>query len=259
LRQHTGITSWSAANIAPGYQENFTYDGNGNILSVYRTAATARVADSLAYQYNRNTGGQLLDNKLTYLRGTGVASNFGPSQSANNYTYDPIGNLTNDNQAGVSNIRWTVYGKIDTLNTNSGTIAYTYDPAGQRATKTVGGVTTFYVRDAQGNTLALYDNKSNQVNWREQHLYGSSRVGIWTPNVNLANNNAAIVWDTLGHKQYELTDHRGNVMATVSDIRIPYSTWNHNRILFTRCNYGAGLLWVWRANAGQNLYGKQRL
>jgi RHS repeat-associated protein len=224
LRQHTGITAWSAANIAPGYQENFTYDGNGNILTVYRAGATAGITDNLAYQYNRNAGGQLLDNKLNYLRGTGAASNFGPSQSANNYTYDPIGNLTNDNQAGVSNIRWTVYGKIDTLNSNSGTIAYTYDPAGQRATKTVSGVTTFYIRDAQGNTLALYDNKSNQVNWREQHLYGSSRIGMWTPNVNLANNNAVAVWDTLGHKLYELTNHLGNVLATVSDIRIPYST-----------------------------------
>jgi RHS repeat-associated protein len=42
--------------------------------------------------------------------------------------------------------------------------------------------------------------------------------------VNLANNNAAAVWDTAGHKQYELTNHLGNVLATVSDLRIPHST-----------------------------------
>ncbi|HEY4198147.1 MAG TPA: hypothetical protein VGM63_21550, partial [Mucilaginibacter sp.] len=119
----------------------------------------------------------------------------------------------------MNNIHWSVYGKIQDLTASSGTIAYTYDPAGQRVTKTAGGVTTYYVRDAQGNTLAVYDNKLSHFNWREQHLYGSSRLGMWTPNVNLATNNAATVWDTLGHKQFELTNHLGNVMTTISDKR----------------------------------------
>ena len=97
--------------------------------------------------------------------------------------------------------------------------SFTYNPTQQRVTKTVGVVTTFYVRDAQGNTIAVYDNKRSQINWKEQDIYGSSRIGMWRPNVNLANNNAAIVWDTIGHKIYELNNHLGNVLATVSDLR----------------------------------------
>jgi|GEM_PF-4525774 len=62
------------------------------------------------------------------------------------------------------------------------------------------------------------------TNWREQDLYGSSRLGMWSPNINLANNNASTVWDTIGHKQYELTNHLGNVLATITDKRIPHSS-----------------------------------
>jgi RHS repeat-associated protein len=224
LRQHLAISSWNAGNIAGGYSEDFTYDGNGNILTVNRSGATSGVTDNLAYQYNHDANNRLTDNKLNYLNGTGAASNFGAAQTAGNYAYDPIGNLTDDRQTGVSNIHWSVYGKIQDLTGSNGLITYTYDPAGQRTTKTTGGVTTYYVRDAQGNTLAVYDNKRSQVNWKEQHLYGSSRLGMWTPNVNLATNNAGTVWDTVGHKQYELTNHLGNVLATITDTRIAHSS-----------------------------------
>jgi YD repeat-containing protein len=142
-----------------------------------------------------------------------------------NYQYDGIGNLIKDQQGGISNIDWTVYGKIKTIaKTDGPSIAYNYDPAGQRPSKTVNGITTWYVRDAQGNTMAVYDNKQNQVNWREQDLYGSSRLGTWEPNVSLSNNNAATVWDTIGHKQYELSNHLGNVLATITDKCLPHST-----------------------------------
>ncbi|MDB5139127.1 MAG: hypothetical protein JWR12_1043 [Mucilaginibacter sp.] len=79
------------------------------------------------------------------------------------------------------------------------------------------------MRGAQGNTLAIYDNKDNATNWREQDLYGSSRLGTWTPNMNLSTNNAQTIWDTIGHKTYELGNHLGNVLATITDKRIPYS------------------------------------
>jgi RHS repeat-associated protein len=46
---------------------------------------------------------------------------------------------------------------------------------------------------------------------------------MWLPNENLANNNAAAIWDTIGKKQYELTNHLGNVMATITDKRIQFT------------------------------------
>jgi YD repeat-containing protein len=45
-----------------------------------------------------------------------------------------------------------VYGKVDRVyKANGAEVTYLYDAAGQRVAKTVGGVTTHYVRDASGN------------------------------------------------------------------------------------------------------------
>ena len=80
------------------------------------------------------------------------------------------------------------------------------------------------MRDAQGNPLAVYDNSGGGYYWREQDLYGSSRLGIWTPNVKLANNNAAAVYDTVDNKFFELSNHLGNVLATITDRRVQIAT-----------------------------------
>ncbi|WP_259069334.1 RHS repeat-associated core domain-containing protein [Mucilaginibacter sp. X4EP1] len=222
---NTGVTHTN------NYKEYFTYDGNGNIQTTFRNGNTLNgnqlVMDQLTYGYNRDANGKLLNNQLNYIGDAAPASNYTndlKNQNPGNYQYDAKGDLTADQQAGVSNIQWTVYNKIQSLANSSGTINYTYDPAGERATKTVAGITTYYIRDAQGNTLATYDNSGGATNWREQDLYGSSRLGMWTPNMKLSANNAQTIWDTLGHKNYELTNHLENIMVTISNKRIAHST-----------------------------------
>jgi RHS repeat-associated protein len=120
----------------------------------------------------------------------------------------------------VNSITWSVYGKIESIYKTAGTISYTYNPAGERVSKTAAGLTTWYIRGAQGNVLAVYNNAHSNLNWKEQHLYGSSRLGIWTPNVNLGTGSEILTWDTTGHKQYELDNHLGNVLETITDKRI---------------------------------------
>ena len=87
-------------------------------------------------------------------------------QPADNYRYDEVGNLTADEQAGVSTIAWTPYGKIDRVTRAAPVaggatpfVAYLYDAQGNRVRKASGAgaataSTTYYVRDAQGNPLA---------------------------------------------------------------------------------------------------------
>jgi len=70
------------------------------------------------------------------------------------------------------------------------------------------------------NSLAVYDNANGTANWREQQLYGSSRLGMWRPNVNLAVANGSSVWNSYGLKFFELSNHLGNVMAVISDNRV---------------------------------------
>ncbi len=209
------------------YAEKISYDANGNILTYNRHGADTTgmpvAMDSLTYAYNRDANGNITNNRLRHVTDAVPDANSYTadlkSQPTDNYQYDALGNLIKDTQAGIDTINWTVYGKIKSIVKGSSTISYNYNPSGQRISKTANGLTTYYVRDAQGNTLALYDNANNAVNWREQHLYGSNRLGIWTPNVNLANNNALAVWNTAGLKFFELTNHLGNVIETITDRR----------------------------------------
>jgi YD repeat-containing protein len=83
-----------------------------------------------------------------------------------------------DHAAGIDRVSWTVYGKIASVVKSDGTtIAYTYDVSGNRISKTVNGIVTWYVRDATGNVLSVY-TINGDIRLTETHLYGSN-VTVW--------------------------------------------------------------------------------
>jgi hypothetical protein len=147
--------------------------------------------DSLTYKYNLDGSGNLVNNKLDHVNDQVSSGNYSvdiDNQSAGNYGYDEIGNLKKDVSENIDTVRWTVYGKINRIVKSSGStlIDYGYDPGGNRTTKKVNindtTTTTYYIRDAQGNVLAIYSKKDeDSLKWNEQHLYGSSRLGMWLP------------------------------------------------------------------------------
>jgi RHS repeat-associated protein len=234
--QHPGISGagWDGTSRSENYKEIATYDGNGNILTYRRngtlatTPATAQTIDELRYNYNRDANtGKLTNNRLNYIYDTVATSNYTGdliSQSSSNYTYDQIGNLLKDNQVGITNTDWNAYGKMTTIYKASGNIVFTYDAVGHRVSKRTGtGPTTYYVRDAQGNALATYSYDGTTTTWKEQDIYGSSRLGMWTPNLNVGTGNTSAPDDEFnkaGKKYYELSNHLGNVLATISDRRV---------------------------------------
>jgi len=95
----------------------------------------------------------------------------------------------------------------------------------------VGSITTntIYVRDASGNIITVYTKNaainSGSLTQTEISMYGSSRLGVWNPNRNVATL-AAIDYAAYsstfirGNKGFELTNHLGNVLVTVSDKKI---------------------------------------
>ena len=110
------------------------------------------------------------------------------------------------------------------------TIGELYDAMGQRIAKTVTNknttdgtdkfVTTYYVRDPQGNVLAVSEHKhgdsdNDTFTLAEQHLYGASRLGMKKRDLALNVANASESTTPVTH--YELTNHLGNVMAVISD------------------------------------------
>ena len=104
-----------------------------------------------------------------------------------------------------------------------------HDAMGQRIAKTVTNknttdgtdkfVTTYYVRDPQGNVLAVYEHKhgdsgNGTFTLTEQHLYGTGRLGMKKRDLAL---NVANASEPTPVTHYELTNHLGNVMAVISD------------------------------------------
>jgi RHS repeat-associated protein len=203
--------------------------------------------------------------KFTYVYGTtsnrllnvadaaGATSNtddIEPGQVANNYQYDLLGQLIKDIQEGIVYYDWRLSDRKLRSITGASTKAdvnFIYNPFGQRVVKIVkpkvNGVVdkqsnwiyTYYSYDANGQVMAVYDCKLdgtnatlNQATLKEQHLYGSQRLGMVNKNTLLYQSNTAytaispLVQNTYGNTNYELTNHLGNVNAVITDRRF----WN---------------------------------
>ena len=234
---YSGLTStaFTPAHL-DDYKEAISYDPNGNILTYNRNGTTTGgkplSMDNLTYNYNAAT------NQLNHVQDPVAATNYTEDidgQSADNYTYDAIGNLKTDVAEGITGagITWTVYGKIASINKNGNIISYTYDASGNRISKTASGKTTIYVRDATGNVMSIYEKATaGALKQIETHLYGSSRLGIVNEltaapvDINITGGVAKLSVFTRGEKMFELSNHLGNVLATVNDKKIGHDAGN---------------------------------
>ncbi|MCP9751022.1 RHS repeat protein [Ferruginibacter sp. HRS2-29] len=219
----TSITPVRTSN----YHEEVKYDPNGNILGYLRNGTTENSGplemDSLNYEYIANTNKlKRVSDKTAY--SNNYKSDIDHQSDATNYTYDAIGNLIQDKAEGITAIDWTVYGKIKSITkTNGAIIEYSYDASGNRIsqTNTKGSIVkrTYYVRDASGNIMSIY-GMTDTLKQKEINLFGSSRLGIYNVNIDVQNCTIAppeITKFIRGNKLFELTNHLGNVLATVSD------------------------------------------
>lgn len=267
-----GETLW-AKNSKTGedaYYSTYKYDANGNITNLTRNNSAANVMDNLTYRYDdvdpAYSGKGKYSNKLYHVNDAS-SSNTAPEIkdqgsytmiSSTNYSYDEIGNLIKDKSEEIQSIEWNVYGKISKITRDrTGSpvctkpdLEFVYDGTGNRLIKKVkpwnsGSNSlepaakwqyTYYLRDAQGNTMAVYSS-ANDTTYRlnEHHIYGSSRLGMQTyrggdnvtgkhliKNTNLVQRVPpdSMVYNVRGLKQYELSNHLGNVQATISDKKL---------------------------------------
>jgi len=229
------------------YKERIKYDGNGNILkyqrhgNVYSSVTGAAnlplTMDSLEYKYYAGT------NQLRQVRDSvndaSYADDIDNQADTSNYLYDPIGNIVKDKHEGIDTILWNVYGKISEIQKTTDTIRYAYDAGGNRISKMVWNnshdtTVTWYARDATGNVMSVYKIHKDSVWQDELHLYGSSRIGILKPERNLnfgspyrdSSGTLSLVgaWKAnvarRGMKFFELSNHLGNVLVTISDKKL---------------------------------------
>ena len=209
-----GNQTYAQATVTGNYSTDLKYDNNGNILSLQRAKDDGGAMDDLKYYYYTKSGATFdpmaanaavanptnATNRLAYVTdgaGKVLTSDLG-SQGAGNYTYDAIGNLESDAAENISDIDWTVYGKVWRIqrSDNTNELEFKYDAAGNRVTKVFKPTTdpltwetTHYVRDAAGNVMATYKHRqepaapnvvtpTDVLTLSEHHIYGSKRLGV---------------------------------------------------------------------------------
>ncbi|MEO7080944.1 MAG: hypothetical protein ABIY71_05420, partial [Flavobacteriales bacterium] len=223
LKQAQGVegltvasNSWEGVTdaVADRYKSAYDYDANGNIETAQRHDENGQQYDDFAYQYH-TAGGQLLQNRLydlydgaTHTTGADIVAPSGTFDNSttgvnqnNNYSYDELGNLIADKREEIGSIHWTVAGKVKHIARTAGStkpeLVFAYGADGQRIMKQVGepangGYKEYYIRDAQGNIMAIYryliepvPNTNPQeyaasLKLTERPIYGSSRIGSHT-------------------------------------------------------------------------------
>jgi RHS repeat-associated protein len=191
--------TYNATLSANNYNEQIpAYDKNGNIQSLLRKSKTGTSIGNYAYNYVANT------NKVSTITNGGAAMM--------SYNYNAIGQMIQQVEgSNTMNVTYNAYGLTKEVRnaSNQLVVSYGYDDRGDRVKKLtyVGGnlnTTTYYVHDASGNELAIYQQTPVPfiiTDLLEVPIYGAGRLGVYKPG------KAATF--------YEINDHLGNVRAVI--------------------------------------------
>jgi RHS repeat-associated protein len=247
-----GLSSntWNPTTYDDKYFNAFTYDANGNILTQKRRNSAGTMLDDLTYHYQVDGFGNLMRNRLYNVndvagfQNAGDLTNQGTFNSAanqinisNNYVYDEEGRLIKDVAEGIELIVWRVDGKVKEIHRHEDFeemkhLTFDYDAFGRRIAKHVYNNlwvlerSNYYILDAQGNQLAVYEHvpeSETPYELTERVIYGSARIGANVQKVDLLNDEPEELLSlTLGEKHYFMSNHLGNILTVINDIKVPY-------------------------------------
>lgn len=245
---------WDPLSYAWKYYNEFEYDAMGNIEKQIRNNRSGAPIDDLEYGYQK-TGGKLLRNRLYHLDDAVLNTAHGDDlddmglfeedptliNTNNNYSYDEEGRLIKDEQEEIDLIVWRVDGKVKEihrpLTSEKKNVSFDYDAMGNRIAKHLYNAqtlvlekSTYYILDAQGNTMNTYDHEVQNSNTvyklEERQIYGSSRLGMNTAHVDMFTPEPLPSTGVLGLRYYELSNHLGNVLTVINDEITPLSSDN---------------------------------
>ncbi len=182
-----------AADNLGHYNENPTYDKNGNIKTLFRngntvlSTASFGAIDNLTYTYD--AGNKLLKVEDTSGNIEGFKNG---STAATEYTYDTNGNMKTDANKGITAISYNYLNLPTQVSLAGGTINYVYDATGVKQRKIVGSTTTDYANGYQ------YENNVLQF-FPTAEGYASNISGTFS-------------------YIYQYKDHLGNVRLSYKDV-----------------------------------------
>lgn len=182
LRDATGQT-----NVYGGFQEQLTYDANGNIKTLLRKQ-DGNIIDNLNYEiYDGNRLKQVNDSGN---KGEGFKDNSG----GNDYEYDENGNLKQDNNRGISSISYNYLNLPTQIAINGKTLTYTYDASGAKHAYSDG--TRLIRYEGSFEYSGQTTNKPSRISFEEGQIVYEN--GSWS-------------------YQYYLRDHQGNVRSVLKE------------------------------------------
>ncbi len=144
---------------ATAYDVDYSYDANGNIISISRYNENGNRYEANYYSngdpwegglgINIKTGSNRIDR--IFRTGTGIFFD--------KYTYDARGNILESDLQGLNNNSYDWRNLATWSVANGSALLYKYDGDGNRVKKqVVDGGSTYYIRDASGQTIAAHDD-----------------------------------------------------------------------------------------------------
>jgi|GEM_PF-807949 len=182
------------------FDVSYTYDKSGNI-SFIRRHTDAFGYDFSTYsamnydQYSMSVS--TTSNQLNSLSHFEDINGSGTDHGIKAFGYDASGNITKNDLQGFTSVDYDWRNLPAQLIAGANTMQYAYDADGNRVRKELtSGVETHYVRGANGETLAIYEDDVLQFH---NILAGATPIGTWDGS----------------QRRYFLKDHLGSVRATV--------------------------------------------
>lgn len=217
--------SWASQDLAGSVSfgnkfrlTGMEYDPNGNIMALKRYNTDGHKIHNFDYQYGFEETSPQNDNKLKSIAGY-----------VNAYTYNAVGQMIGEDkiEGGDQYVEYDVTGKVTKVYSSAAKlpadlkIENIYDDRGFRLAKINFATqrTTWYVRDASGNVISIYEQEgveaqsvegvepvvtANGIVQTEVPLYGSGKLATYYPA-----QDASV--------SYEITDHLGNVRALLRE------------------------------------------
>jgi len=218
--------NWQATS---DYETSFGYDANGNLTSLSRKGDNGAM-DNLTYNYGQG------NNRLKYVSdqvAQGAYPNDIDDQKPDNYTYDAQGRMIRDLSEGLNNIEWSRHDKVKhAVKVGFGDVYNHYDGSGFRVMKEYYRAenskdkAVSYVRGLNNEILAKYKYVpvEDSTYLTEHYIHGRKRIGTYDFDSTMKSVETDRIAQYRGKKQYEISNHLGNVLVTLSDRKLVDTT-----------------------------------
>lgn len=183
------------------------YDKNGNLMAMDQRGVVPangiQTIDKLRYNYSSGEQSNNLLKVSDAMPNYGVGDFVNPNGTNTDYKYNGNGNLTLDNNKGISDITYTHFNKpIVVTFDNGGSIEYSYDAAGNKLEEII-------LQPGKQPKRTDYVGSYIYENDQLQYILGSEGRSVY----NAANGTFK--------EEFFVKDHLGNVRSTIDVIQYP--------------------------------------